>query len=107
MFDVSAITKRYFDIRIEVETDDGETKKVELQVEPPKVKQLNKLIAVSSAGNDEVFTELRDAVRDVLSKNKTGYKVPEEYVDNLDTDQLTGILSAYLDWVAKEKQTKN
>jgi len=107
MFDVSTIAKRYFDIRLSVETDDGETKTVELQVEPPTVKQLRNLTAIASDGTENVIEDMRDAVRDMLSKNKTGYKVPAEYIDNLDIDQMTAILTAYLEWVVKEKQAKN
>ena len=107
MFDVSAIAKRYFDIRLAVETDDGDIKTIELQVEPPTVKQLRKLTAVASDSTENVIEDMRDAVRDMLSKNKTGYKVPAEYIGNLDIDQLTAILTAYLEWVVKEKQAKN
>lgn len=106
MFDVSQIAKRYFDIRLTVKDDDGEHK-IELQVEPPTVKQLNNLVAVSKADPADAIPELREAVRSILSKNKTGYKVPTEYVNNLDIDQLKGILTAYMAWVGKEKQEKN
>lgn len=107
MFDVSQISKRYFDIRLAVENDDGETNAVELQVEPPTVRQLNNLLAVSKADPEDAVTELRDAVRSILSKNRTGYKVPDEYMDEIDMDQLSGILMAYLSWVGDEKKAKN
>ena len=106
MFDVSQIAKRYFDIRLTVEDDSG-VHKTELQVGPPTVKQLNDLVAVSKADPADAIPELREAVRSILSKNKSGYRVPDEYVDNLDIDQLSEILTAYMAWVAKEKQEKN
>lgn len=104
MFDVSSIAMRYFDIRLVVENEDGETNTVELKVEPPKVKQLRKLTSITSDEAATAMTDLRDAVRDILSKNKTGYNVPNEYVDGLNLDQLTGILTAYMNWVAEEKK---
>ena len=107
MFDVSQISKRYFDIRLTVEKEDGQTERVELQIEPPTVKQLGNLVAVSKADPAEVIDDLREAVRSILSKNKARYRVPAAYVDNLDFDQLSGILMAYMQWVAEEKKTKN
>lgn len=107
MFDVSQIKKRYFDIRLTVETEDGQTHKVELQIEPPTVKQLERLTAVAKVDETEVITELRDAVDGILSKNKTRYHVPDAYIENLDFDQLSAILTAYMQWVAEEKQAKN
>jgi thymidylate synthase ThyX len=112
MFDVSQIQKRYFEIRLTVETEDGQTEDgqtntVELQVEPPTVKQLERLTSVAKADASEVLEELRDAVGSILSKNKARYRVPDAYIENLDFDQLSGILTAYMQWVAEEKQAKN
>ena len=106
MFDVSQISKRYFDIRLTVEDDDG-VHKVELQLEPPTVKQLGRLTAVAKAPAAEAIPELKEAVRSILSKNKAGYSVPDAYVDSLDLDQLTGILQAFMEWVGGEKNAKN
>lgn len=107
MFDVSQIGKRYFDIRLVVEDDSGETHSVELQIEPPTVKQLQRLLAVAGADDLSVMDDLRNAVCSILRKNKTRYMVPDAYVENLDFDQLSAILTAYMEWVAKEKQGKN
>lgn len=107
MYDVSAIQKRYFDIRLTVEDDNGEFHKVDLQVLPPTVKQLGCLTSVAKSGSDDIMEELRDAVCGILSRNKTGYRVPDECIEQLDFDQLSGIMMAYMDWVADEKQAKN
>lgn len=106
MFDVSQISKRYFDIRLIVEDDEG-THPVELKVEPPTVKQLGNLVAIQKADPADAIPELRDAVQSILSKNKTGFKVPTDYVESLNLDQLVGILTAYMNWVNREKQEKN
>lgn len=107
MYDVSQIQKRYFDIRLLVEDEGGKIQKVELQVEPPSVKMMDRLTSVAEAGETEAMKELSSAVRDMLSKNKSGFQVPDAYVEKLDIDQLTGILEAYMEWVAKEKKAKN
>jgi len=107
MFDVSQIQKRYFEIRLTAEDEDGQTHKVELQVEPPTVKQLERLTAVARADETEILEELRNAVGGILSKNKTRYRVPDAYIENLDFDQLSGIMMAYIDWVTEEKKAKN
>ena len=107
MFDVSQISKRYFGISLAAEKEDGTIDRIELQVEPPTVKQLRKLMSVAKSDNTAAMDDLEDAVRCILSKNKTGYIVPDAYVDSLDFDQLTGILEAYLNWVGEEKKAKN
>lgn len=104
MFDVSAVKKRYFEIRLDVTDEDGQKHTVQLEVEPPKLKTLKKLLAT---GKDGSADELATAVREMLSKNKSGYEVPADYVDALSFDQLTEILIAYFEWVSQEKQAKN
>ncbi len=108
MYDVSAIQKRYFDLRLTVEDEDGQTHSVDLQVLPPTVKQMRRMVSIEkSSGDDNNMEELRDAVCGILSRNKTGYRVPVEYIDALDYDQLAGIQEAYWVWVREERQAKN
>lgn len=103
MFDVSKVQKRYFDIRLAVEDESGEVHNVDLKVEPPKLKKLRQLMSLENAKTSEAIDDLRDAVRDILSKNKDGYKVPDEYVDELNLDQLMAIIEAYMNWVGEQK----
>ena len=98
MFDVTTVSKRYFDIKL------NDTR---LEVEPPKVKTLKKILALSKVRNEDAMDELAEAVRILLSKNKSGYKVPDELVDGLDLDQLNAILTAYFEWLAQEKKDPN
>ena len=107
MYDVASVNKRYFDITLHVTGEDGAVQDVKLAVEPPKVKQLRKLMDAAKPENTEAMDELRDVVRDMLSKNKSGYQVPDEYVDELDLDQLLGILVAYFEWVQGVRKAKN
>ena len=98
MFDISTVNKRYFEIKLN---------DIRLEVEPPKVKTLKKILALSKARNEDAMDELAEAVRILLSKHKSGYKVPEELVDGLDLDQLNSILTAYFEWLAQEKNSPN
>lgn len=113
MLDVSQIVKRYFDIRITVEETNGKTKIIELQIEPPTLKQLSKLTEVAAVSKStpekmkDAMNDLCLAVKNILSKNKTGYKVPSSYVESLDLDQLNAIFTAYMEWVNAERKVKN
>jgi len=98
MFDISTVNKRYFAIKI------GD---LILEVEPPKVKTLKKITALSKAKNEDAMDELSQAIGIILSKNKAGYKIPDEMIDELDLDQMNEILTAYFEWLSKEKNSKN
>lgn len=98
MFDISTINKRYFTIKIENLT---------LDVEPPKLKVLKKIISLSKSRDEDAIDDLSNAVGLILSKNKSGYKVPDEVVDELDLDQMNEILTAFFEWLSKEKNSKN
>lgn len=96
MFDVSTINKRYFDIKIA---------KLELEVEPPKVKTLKKILKLSESKDS--LSDLAEAVKMVLNKNKSGYVVSDKITDELDYDQLDGILTAFFEWLGKSKNSPN
>jgi len=98
MYDISIVSKRYFDIKI------GD---LTLEVEPPKIKTLKKIMGLSKARSAETMDDLAEAVRIVLSKNKSGHVVNSEVIDELDLDQLNEILTAYFEWLMKEKSSKN
>ncbi|MCT8978309.1 hypothetical protein N4T77_17105 [Clostridium sp. CX1] len=98
MFDISTVSKRYFNIKI------GD---LALEVEPPKLKTLKKVTALTKSKNEEAVDDLAEAVRMILSKNKNGYEVPEELIDELDLDQMNEILTSYFGWLAKSKNSPN
>ncbi|GCD13127.1 hypothetical protein [Clostridium tagluense] len=98
MFDLNIVSKRYFTIKI------GE---LVLEVEPPKLKALKKITALSKAKNEDTMDELAEAVGMILSKNKSGHNVPDELIDELDLDQMSQILTAYFEWLSKAKNSPN
>lgn len=98
MFDISVINRRYFDIKI------GD---LTLEVEPPRIKTLKKIMSLSKSRSEETMNDLAEAVCMILNKNKSGCVVASEVVDELDLDQLNEILTAYFEWLSKEKSSKN
>lgn len=107
MFDISTVSKRYFCIKLTITDEKNEEKSINLEVEPPKVKVLKKLMAVRKTASEDSMDELSEAIRKLLSKNKANYMVPMEYIDELDFDQMIGILNEYFKWLGKEKESKN
>lgn len=98
MFDVSAISRRYFSIRLGA---------VELKVEPPKIKMLKKIMSLSKSRREGAMDDLAEAVRLLLNKNTSGYVVSDELIEELDFDQMSGILTAYFEWLTKAKNSPN
>lgn len=115
MFDLSAVNKRYFDIKISVsmtELIDGvEAEKqvvLNLEVEPPKVKTLKKIVNLSkTAKKEDGMDDMTEAVRLILKKNKEGRDVPMNIVDELDFDEMNQIMTAFFEWLSGEKNSKN
>ena len=106
MFDVTTLSKRYFGLRLTVEADDGK-RDIDLEIEPPKLKTMKRLMALSKSGEDENQIDmLTDAMQKLLSKNKSGYKVPRELIEELNFDELQAILEAFLSWVADVQNQK-
>ncbi len=98
MFDISTVNKRYFGIKLN---------NIELEVEPPKIKALKKITSLSKSNDEDAMDNLASAVTMILNKNKTGFKVANELIEELDLDQLTSILTAYFEWLGKERESKN
>ena len=107
MFDVTTLSKRYFGLRLTVEADDGK-RDIDLEIEPPKLKTMKRLMALSKSGEDENQIDmLTDAMQKLLSKNKSGYKVPRDLIEELNFDELQAILEAFLSWIAEVQNQKN
>jgi hypothetical protein len=99
MFDVSSITKRYFDIKI---------KDLMLEVEAPNLTTMKKILVLTGALNESSMEDLGEAVEIILNKNKSNYTVPSEIInDELEYDQLKAIVVNFLQWVILNKKSPN
>ena len=98
MFDLNEVNRRYFTIKLN---------DLVLEVEPPKLKALKKITSLSKSREEDAITDLAEAVQMILSKNKKKYVVSDEIIDELDLDQMSDILTAYFEWLGKEKASKN
>ncbi|MDF2985735.1 MAG: hypothetical protein K0R50_1245 [Eubacterium sp.] len=98
MFDIDSISKRYFKIKIN---------NIEIDVEPPKLKVLKKITSLAKAKNEDAIEDLVEAVKIMLNKNKSGYQVQDELIDELDFDQLLEILTAYFKWIGEVRNSPN
>lgn len=112
MYDVTNINKRYFPVKLTAEDETGETHTTVVEVGPPKIKMLRELMDIAQkASKDEnevnIIKKLRDIIKKMLSKNKSGYKVPDAYVEAMDIDELFGLLNAYFKWLAEAKNDPN
>jgi hypothetical protein len=107
MFDVSAICKRYFSLKLTVTGKDGQEHEVALEVAPAKLKTLKKFGEVKKLGEEDTMPEFMETVAQLLSNNKSGYKVPVDYIEAMDTDQLEQITKAYFDWLNATKKDPN
>lgn len=92
MLDLNLVNGRYFQVKI------GD---IELDLEPCKLKTIRKFQKMAKAADTD--EDLIDLVSIVLNKNKTGYKISDEIIEELDTDQMNELLFSYFNWVAKEK----
>lgn len=99
MFDINTISKRYFEITI--------NEKIRLEVEPPTIKTLKKIIALSKSLDEEVMDDLVNAVKLVLDKNRSGYVVATDIVEELNLDEISQILSKYFEWLEATKGSPN
>lgn len=105
MYDMTKLKTRYFDIKLR-------TGKI-LNIEPPKLKVLKKIAALSEVKNTEELGEkdienLTEAVALALSKNRQNFKITRDQVENeYDIDEIMDLLNNYFDWVNSIQNSKN
>lgn len=105
MYDMAKLKTRYFDIKLR-------TGKI-LNIEPPKLKVLKKIAALSEVKNTEELGEkdienLTEAVALALSKNRQNFKITRDQVENeYDIDEIMDLLNNYFDWVNSIQNSKN
>lgn len=108
MFDIKTISQRYFEVKLSINDDEGnEIKSITVEVEPPKLKVLKKITAISKGTNEDAIENLTDSIRIMLNKNKAKTKVSEDYIEELDLDQMNNLLMEYFKWLGETKESKN
>lgn len=96
MLDLNKVSKRYFDIKIDTLT---------LKVEPPKMKTIKKVLALTKCKDEEAIDDIAEALRMILSKNSKGYQVPAEVIDELDFDQMLLIIEEFFKWMNEARKS--
>ena len=104
---MNTIGKRYFEVNISTTNDEGKKFDVHLDVEPPKLKVLKKIAALSKTKNAAAMDDLTEAVRLILNKNKTGYIVSADVIDELDLDQMVELITEYFKWLGEARKSPN
>lgn len=108
MFDVSAVNKRYFEVKLNVTNDEGEEiSRITVEAEPPKLKVLKKITSISKSKQENAIEDLTESIKMILNKNKSKSKVPDEYIEELDSDQMNELLTEYFNWLSKNKNSPN
>ena len=95
MFDLTSIVTRYFTLTI-----NG----TQLEVEPPKVKTLKKLVAVQKSNDYNSYIEV---MAEILSKNRQKIKITVEMLDSTDFDVLNTLTVEYFAWLSEVKNHPN
>lgn len=103
MYDMKQLQIRYFKVRL----PDGQM----LEIEPPKMKVLKKIMALSTVGDDLTNDDLDGLIEGlslVLTKNKQSREVTTNWIyENMNIDEVIDLLQAYFLWVAEIRSSKN
>ncbi|MEG2619554.1 MAG: hypothetical protein RR981_03190 [Oscillospiraceae bacterium] len=80
----------------------------DLSVEPPKLKKLRQFMELAGVRDENVIDNLTEALSAILSKNKAGYAVSADFVEeNLNFDEMNDLLTKYFEWVGQERNSPN
>ena len=104
MYDMTQLVPRYFKIKLK-------NNKI-IEVEPPKIKILKKIMKLGSTTesnvSDEDFDNIVLATSMALSKNKQNYNVSVGWLtENHNIDELYDMLNHYFVWVNEINNAKN
>lgn len=108
MFDISTVNKRYFEVKLSETNDVGDiVSDITVKVEPPKLKVLKKITSISKSKEENAIEDLTESIKMILNKNKSKSIVPDKYIEELDSDQMNELLTAYFSWLNKNKNSPN
>ena len=103
MFDMTQYIPRYFKVKLK----NGKI----IEVEPPKLKVLKKILKLSNVKNDMTekdFESIILATSMALSKNKQNYNVSIDWLsENHNIDEIQDLLINYFNWVDEIENSKN
>ena len=105
MLDLSVYKSRYYEVKLDESTT--------VNIEPPKRKQLKKILALTQSVNEQNFSEndidnLYEAAEIALSKNKEGKVFTADNIeDYLDLAALVAFFDGYYTWVMENVNQKN
>lgn len=105
MYDMTKFKTRYFNIKLK-------NNKI-IDIEPPKMKILNKIAALSGIKNNKELSKtdisnLIEAVCLALNKNRQGYKITANQIEEeYNVLEIMNFLSSYFDWVKSIQNIKN
>ncbi len=95
MFDTALMAKRYFPVKLAGLT---------LEVEPPKLKVLKRVMEGDSQDLGAILTSLAL----LLSKNREGKTITVEFLEEtLDFDTAVSLLAAFFRWLSEVGQDPN
>ena len=99
MYDLTTITKRYFEVKVEG---------ISLKLLPPKLKVLRRFQKVKVDNSNDSMSEIIDILRSVLNNNKENKNITNDFIeDNFTTDDMIGFLLSYFNWVAEVDNNPN
>ena len=105
MLDLSVYKSRYYQVKLD--------ENVVVNIEPPKRKQLKKILSLTKSVNDANFSEddidsLYEAAEIALSKNKENRTfTADDIEDYLDLSALVVFFDGYYTWVMDNINQKN
>lgn len=106
MFDVKSIDKQYFKVKLYITDDTTEEVKEELEINvaPPKLKTLKKIISLGKNSDDD---SLYEVVRIILDKNKEHIKVPDEFIGDMEYTEMLELYNKFFEWLNNTHNSKN
>ena len=105
MLDLSIYKTRYYQVKLDDITI--------INIEPPKRKQLKKILSLTKSVNEQSFGEedidnLYEACEIAFSKNKEGKKFSADDIEEfMDLSSLIAFFDGYYSWVMENINQKN
>lgn len=104
MFDLTQILHSYFEIKLEIENEEGKPETLVLKVKEPSVKMLGE---IQKLRVDKSPENLCGTLAKILSNNTAGYKVTKEALSEFPVKDLALIYRAYTEWEVEQSNSKN